>query len=54
MMTFDEALDQVVAYLRDDEKRHFEACSPKERRNHIWQAVKVLMAHQRIRQPEAT
>jgi hypothetical protein len=43
-MTFDQALDRVIGYL-GDEADHFEECSPRERRDHIWLAVKVLMRH---------
>jgi hypothetical protein len=41
-MTFDQALDCVIEYL-GDEADHYEECSPRERRNHIWRAVQVLI-----------
>lgn len=44
-MTFDEALDQVIEYLADDEWLNYQGCTRSERRTHIWQAVKVLMEH---------
>jgi hypothetical protein len=44
-MTVDEAIDRVIDYLTDAEERHYLECSPSERRNHIWRAVMVLMAH---------
>jgi len=47
-MTLDEAIDQVIEYLAHDEERHYEDCSPKERRSHIWRAVKVLMEYRGI------
>lgn len=36
------AIDHVVDYLYDDEKRHFEAADPEDRENHIFVHLRLL------------
>ncbi len=39
-----EAINRILGYLEHDERRHFEECTKKERRNHIYNAVRDLRA----------
>ena len=49
-LSFDAALDRVIGYFAD-EQEDYEASTPARRRNHIWNAVRVLIQH-RANAPE--
>lgn len=36
------SLARLLDYIAEDEQKHFEACSPEERDNHIYLDIQIL------------
>jgi hypothetical protein len=37
-----KALEKIIVYSYDEEKKHFESCTPEEKQNHIFNSLEVI------------